>query len=111
LSIFGLIVVAGSFGIFLMSVVKTSQQAGPVMGGVVTMTGMLGGLMTTGFETLPAAFQTAQLFTPQGWALHAWETALDGGTAVETLWPALGCLVFGAVMFLIGVRLFRRRFA
>ena len=49
----GLIVAAAGFGIMVMSFIKTTRQTGPVMGGVLTLTGMAGGLFTTGFQNLP----------------------------------------------------------
>src|SRR5512135_2663014 len=42
----GLVGAAAGFGILLMSFLKNMRQAGPVMGGVVTLTAMLGGLFT-----------------------------------------------------------------
>jgi ABC-2 type transport system permease protein len=106
-----LVATAAGFGIFLMSLVKTSRQAGPVMGGVMTLTGMAGGLMTTGIPNLPAAFHTMNLFTPQGWAMRAFQAALYGGSPGEVLTPMLVSLGVGALFFVIGVLFFRRRFA
>ena len=68
----GMAVASTGFGIFLMSMLKSSRQSGVVLGGVVSATGMMGGLMTTGMMNLPAAFNIMNLFVPQGWALLAW---------------------------------------
>ena len=54
LVILGLVVAAAGFGIFVMSFVKSTRQAGPVIGGVLTLTGMVGGLFTTGVTGLPS---------------------------------------------------------
>ena len=106
-----LVATAAGFGIFLMSLVKTSRQAGPVLGGVLTLTGMAGGLMTTGMPNLPEAFHTMNLFTPQGWAMRSFQTALYGGSPGEVLVPLLVSLGVGAIFFVVGVLFFRRRFA
>ena len=47
----GLIVASAGFGVMLMSFIKNSRQTGPVLGGVMTLTGMLGGLFTTSIPT------------------------------------------------------------
>jgi ABC-2 type transport system permease protein len=105
-----LVIVAAGFGVFLMSFIKTTRQAGPVMGVVLTMTGMAGGLMTTGFTDTPAAFNTITLFTPQGWVLRTWKAAIAGGSTSELLLPATVTAGIGAILFVAGVLLFRKRF-
>ncbi len=111
-AVFALVIAAAGFGVFLMSFIKTSRQAGPVMGGVVTITGMAGGLMTTGFaDTMPEAFNKMTLFTPQGWTLRTMQAAMGGGTLAEVLAPAGVTIATGVVLFVLGVQLFRKRFA
>ena len=107
----GLIVVAAGFGVLLMSFVQNTRQTGPVMGGVLTVTGMLGGLFATGVPDLPQVFDTIRLVMPQGWALYGWELALHGSSAGEVLLPVAVMTGLGALFFGIGVSLFRRRFA
>jgi ABC-2 type transport system permease protein len=107
----GLIVVAAGFGVFLMSFVKTTRQTGPIMGGILTVTGLLGGLFISGVPNLPEAFDTVRLSMPQGWALHAWELTLDGAGVGQVLVPVAVLLSLGALFFGIGVILFRKRFA
>ncbi len=107
----GLIVVAAGFGVLLMSFVQNTRQTGPVMGGVLTVTGMLGGLFATGVPDLPEVFDTIRLVVPQGWALQGWELALHGSSAGEVLLPVAVMTGLGALFFGIGVSLFRRRFA
>jgi ABC-2 type transport system permease protein len=107
----GLVVASAGFGVLLMSFIENTRQTGPVMGGVMTLTGMLGGLFTSGIPNLPEIFGTVSLVTPQGWALRAWEVALDGGGMVDVL-PALTVLItMGLVFLTAGVLVFRRRFA
>jgi ABC-2 type transport system permease protein len=108
---FGLIVVAAGFGVMLMSFVQNTRQTGPVMGGVLTITGMLGGLFTSGVPDIPEMFDTIRLAMPQGWAMYAWELALKGSGVAAVLLPVGVMLALGALFFGIGVILFRKRFA
>jgi ABC-2 type transport system permease protein len=106
-----LVVVSGGFGIFLMSFVRSTQQAGPVLGGVLTIMGMAGGLFTTGVENMPGFLDTISLLVPQGWALRAWKLSLAGATAGE-LWSSLAVmLAMGVASFALGAVAFRRRLA
>jgi len=95
----------------LMSFVKSTRQSGPVVGGVLTVFGMAGGLFTTGFQKLPAAYETINLLTPHGWALRGWKAVLAGGGLSEVLLPTLVTLGMGVVFFVVGALVFRRRFA
>lgn len=106
----GLLISAAGFGVMLISFVKTARQAGPVIGGVMTVTGLLGGLFTTGVA-MPAAFDTMTLAVPQGWALRGWKLALDGMGAGDVVLPVLVMLAMGIVFFAIGAFNFRKRFA
>lgn len=107
----GLIIAATGFGVMLMSFIKNSRQTGPVMGGVLTLTGMMGGLFTTGISNLPPAFDTITLTTPHGWAMRGWKLALAGAGINQVLLPVLVMLVMGASFFAIGLLFFRKRFA
>ena len=111
LATLGLVVGASGFGLLLMSFVKNQRQAGAVVGGVISVTGMLGGLFTVAVPGMPAAFDAVTRLTPQGWALSVWRVALAGGTVSDALTPALVLLAMGIVFFGLGVALFRRRFA
>ena len=107
----GLTVAAAGFGVFLMSFVKTTRQSGPVMGLTVSLTGMLGGLIPTGNPSQPGVFDKISLILPHGWAMHGWRLAVNGATPAEIWLPVAVMLAFGAVLFVIGVLAFRRRFA
>jgi len=106
-----MIVAAAGLGVFVMSFIQNTRQSGPVLGGVLTITGMLGGLMTTGIQNLPAAYATVNLFTPQGWALRGWQFVLAGESAGAVLGTALVTLAWGVILFAVGVMLMRKRFA
>ncbi|MBW6473681.1 MAG: ABC transporter permease [Anaerolineaceae bacterium] len=110
LALLGQVVAAAGLGVLLISFVKTSRQAGPVMGGVLTALGMLGGLFTANMN-MPEAFNRLAAFTPQGWVVRGWKIVLSGQPASDLLLPLLVMLVIGVVMFVIGAFRFQRRFA
>jgi ABC-type multidrug transport system permease subunit len=96
----------------LISFVKTTRQGGPVLGGGLTVLGMLGGLFTANIPGgLPEAFNFIANFTPQGWVLKGWRMALDGQPTGDLLIPLVVTVVMGVVMFAIGAVMFRRRYA
>ena len=107
----GLIAAATGFGVMLMSFIKTTGQTGPVLGGVLTISGMLGGLFTNGISDLPAVMDKIALSMPQGWAMQAWKLSLAGSDVGAILVPVLVLLALGILFFAIGLTLFRRRFA
>ena len=111
LVVVGLVVVASGFGLFLMSFVKSARQAGPVTGGVLTVTGMMGGLFTVAVPNMPDAFNTLTQLMPQGWALRGWLAVLDGASLGELVLPFVVMLALGALLFALGVLRFRKRFA
>ncbi|GAP16944.1 ABC transporter permease [Levilinea saccharolytica] len=102
---------AGGFGILLISFIKSSRQSGPVLGGGLTVMGMLGGLFTAAVPNPPAFMNLTGRLVPQGWAFTAWKQALNGASLMEAL-PAVGVLfAMGAVCFAVGAWLFNRRFS
>ncbi len=110
LAFVGQMAAAVGLAVLLVALIKTSRQTGPIFGGALTALGMLSGLFTTNVA-MPAGFITLSKFTPQGWALNAWKLTLAGQPAGELLLPCAVLLAMGAVMFVIGARLFNRRFA
>ena len=52
-----------------------------------------------------------QQFTPNGWLLHGWDTAMRGGGAADIRWQALVPLGFAVAFFFFAVLKMRRRFA
>ncbi|MCX6085918.1 MAG: ABC transporter permease [Caldiserica bacterium] len=104
---------ASAFGIFLMSFLRTTRQAGVVFGGVVTATGMLA-LASVFTMNVPSAARLGQrvaLFVPQGWSLLAFRQAMDGAPLGQLLTSAAVLLAWTAVMFLVGRARMARRFA
>ncbi len=110
LSLAGQISAAVGLAVLLVSFLKSSKQAGFVFGGVLTALGMLSGLFTANID-MPASFNAIAKFTPQGWALKAWELSLAGQPPSQLLLPFFVLLGMGVVMFAIGATLFRKRYA
>lgn len=112
LALAGQVVAASGLGVLLIAFVKTSKQGGPVLGGGLTALGMLGGLFTANMpDAMPAAFKMLANVTPQGWVLKAWNLALSGAAPADLLLPFAVSLALGAVMFVVGAVLFRKRYA
>jgi ABC-2 type transport system permease protein len=109
--ILALVLLSSTFGIFIMSFLKTVRQAGPVMGVILTISGMAGGLFTSAMPSLPAAFDTITLFTPQGWSHKLWKLAMEGTDLGELLIPMIAVLLMGSVFFVIGSLVFRNRYS
>ncbi len=112
LALLGLVPAAAGLGVFLISLVKNERQAGAVLGGALTFAGMLGGLFTVGVPNMPEAFQTINLFLPQGWALRAFRVLMTPSMGVgDMLVPLAVLLACGVVLFALGARMFGRRFS
>lgn len=110
LAALGLIVAATGFGLMLMSFIKNTRQTGPVLGGVLTLTGMVGGLFTNGIPNIPEVMNTIALTMPQGWAMHAWKLSLAGNNAGTIMLPVLILMTLGLLFFALGLTMFRRRY-
>lgn len=107
----GMVAAAGGFGVFVISLLKNTRQAGAVLGGLLTVLGILSGLFTVGFASPPAALNLSAMFTPHGWAMRLWRASIDGAPLSDMLLPLLVSLAIGVVFFAIGYRFFNRRFA
>jgi ABC-2 type transport system permease protein len=108
---FALIVVSASFGLLIMSFVNNSRQTGQVLGGVMTLTAMLGGLFTTAIPGVPASIEKVTFSMPQGWALQSWKIAHSGASPSQAVVPVLVLLALGMIFFVAGAARFRRRYA
>jgi ABC-2 type transport system permease protein len=103
---------AVGLGVLLISFIKSTKQGGPVLGGGLTILGMLGGLFTANIPGgMPAAFNAIGNFIPQGWVLKGWRMALDGSAAGDLLLPFMVTVVMGILMFAVGAVMFKRRYA
>jgi ABC-2 type transport system permease protein len=106
------VIAAAGLGVLLISFVKSTKQGGPVLGGGLTVLGMLGGLFTANIPGgMPEAFNAIGNFIPQGWVLKAWRLALDGSAVGDLLLPFFVTIAMGIVMFAVGAKMFRRRYA
>ncbi len=106
----GTMVAAAGFGVMVASFLKNTRQGGAVIGGVLSVTGMLGGLFTTAIA-MPAAFDTLTLSMPQGWALRGYRLALEGAGPSDLALPLLVLLAIGVLFIAIGAFNFKKRFA
>lgn len=112
LALLGQVVAASGLGVLLISFVKSTRQGGPVLGGGLTVLGMVGGLFTANIPGgMPAGFAALANFTPQGWVLKAWQMSLAGQPAGDLLLSFGVALGMGAVMFVLGAIMFKKRYA
>ena len=107
------VMAAATFGIFIMSLLKSTRQAGTVLGGVLTVTGMLGmvKIFTMGSPTSPAWADIASMFVPQGWAVRGLSQVMAAASLNDILLTCLALLGMSVVFFLIGVLRFQKRYA
>jgi hypothetical protein len=99
-------------GVLLIAFVKTTKQGGPVLGGALTVMGMLGGLFWVNIPGgMPEAFSIIAKLVPQGWVLESWQLTLDGLPPSDLLLPFTVSVVMGITMLALGARMFRRRYA
>jgi ABC-2 type transport system permease protein len=110
---FATVLAAATFGIFIMSLLKNTHQAGSVLGGVLTVTGMLGmvKIFTVGSPTSPAWADTASMFVPQGWAVRGLSQVMAAASINDILLTCLALIGMSVVFFLIGVQRFQKRYA
>ena len=104
---------ASTFGIFLISWAQTERQAGLMIGGLVTITGMLGMLpiFVLSMPNPPQIVSTLSHLVPQGWAVEGLQIAMEGGNPSDVVVNSAVLLGWSAVFFTIGVMRFRKRFA
>lgn len=110
MALFGMVAASSGFGVMLASFIRTVRQAGPVLGGGLSVAGMLGGLFTQAVPSMPAAFNRIALCLPQGWVMRGWNLAIAGRAPAELVVPLAVMLAMAAASFAVGVVVFRRRF-
>jgi ABC-2 type transport system permease protein len=111
LAVVALIVSAAGFGLLLMSLLRDTRQTGIIFGGVMTITGMLGGLFTGSIQNMPGFMEVLKKLTPQGWAQDLWQLLLNGASYREMLFPLVVLLGMAVIFFFIADFRFQRRFA
>ena len=111
LALVGTVVASSGFGVMLASFIKTTRQGGPVLGGGLSVAGMLGGLFTQAVPNMPAAFNKVALALPQGWVIRGWNLAIAGRSISDMLVPVGVMFAWGVACFAVGALVFRRRFA
>ncbi len=109
----GLVLIAATFGLFLVSLIKDQRQAGVIFGGLLTLTGMLGlmSVFTAGAPNTPPALNTIGLLVPQGWAIRGMRQAMDGAELADNLLTLGVVVALSAVFFFAGQWRLRKRFA
>jgi ABC-type multidrug transport system permease subunit len=112
LVVLGTVFSATTFGIFFVSLIKNSRQAGAIMGGGITTLGMIGmsKIFTLGLPNPPPALDIISLTVPQGWAMRGIISAMDGDSMENILISLIGMLVWSVAFFLIGNTRFKRRY-
>lgn len=110
LALTGQVIAAVGLGVLLISLVKTTRQGGPVLGGGLTVLGMLGGLFFPG-GSMPEVFSWLANLTPQGWVIKGWKVILDGQSVSDLLLPLAVMTAIGVAMFFIGAKIFQKRYA
>jgi ABC-2 type transport system permease protein len=109
----GTVMAASTFGIFIMSLLKSTRQAGGVLGSVLTVTGMAGmiKIFTMGSGSTPAWADVTSLFVPQGWAVRGLTQVMGSASANNILLTFVVLVAMSIVFFGIGVLRFQKRFA
>lgn len=109
LALVGQVAAASGLGVLIIAFCRTTQQAGTMIGGVLTALGMAGGVMTVAVN-MPPVMDVISLFTPHGWVMRGWKMALNSQVPLDLLLPAAVSVLIGVAMFAAGARLFRRRY-
>lgn len=108
----GIILSASSFGIFVNSLLKNTNQGGVVYGGVLTVTGMVGMIsIFTGNSPGSASINSVSLLVPQGWAIRGLTQSMQAEPVGAVALSALVLLAWSAAFFIVGVLRFNRRYA
>jgi len=100
LTIFGTVLLAGATGSFLASFIHNKRQSGIIMGGFLTLSGMLGMLPTffAGWATAPQAVVIASKLVPQGWVLQLFSQSFAHSSVSEML-PTLMVVIGWSILF------------
>ena len=110
--ILGITASASTFGIFVISFIKSSSQAGAVIGAGVTTTGMIGMIpvFIMSIPNSPQSLEIVSKLVPQGWAVDTLRIVMAGGSSEKVFLGVGVLLVWSAVFFMIGNARFKRRY-
>lgn len=111
--ILAIVLITSACGIFIISFLSNSRQAGIVFGGVLTLTGMVGifSVFTVGVSNPPPMLDTIALFVPQGWTMRALRLSMSAGQIQDFLLMIGGMLLWSGTFFTIGFIRFKKRYA
>lgn len=103
---------ASAFGIFLISWMESTRQAGFMIGGLVTILGMAGmmPIFTMGMPDQPDFITIVSHLVPQSWAVEALQFTMVGGGLSDISTHILVMLVWSAAFFAVGLIRFRNRY-
>jgi ABC-2 type transport system permease protein len=109
----GIVLISSCAGLFVVSLLKHSRQAGILFGGLLTITGLIGlfPVFTGGTPTRSPYIEPISLTMPQGWAMRGLRQALEGASLTDIALTQLVLLGWCAVFLAIGLYRFNRRFA
>jgi ABC-2 type transport system permease protein len=106
-------ITAAGFGSFLISWVRTERQAGTMIGGLVTIMGMMGmmPIFVIGTKNPPPFVNLISHLVPQGWAVEGLQRAMAGGTINEVMPNVVVLIVWSVFFIIVGIARFKKRFA
>ena len=112
LVIFGVILAAAAFGIFINSMLKSTKQSGLIFGGLLTVLGMLGGIpiFVAGSSTADT-FAKVSLIEPVGWAVRGLLQNMHNAPLGDVALTFLALVAWSILFFIIGVLRFQKRYA
>lgn len=102
---------AASFGVFVNTLVKSTKQSGPIFGGLLTVTGMIGMLEIFAGGASSETLKTISLLVPQGWSMRAISQSIQGAATADLWFTLLIALAWSLVFMSFGLLRFRKRFA
>jgi ABC-2 type transport system permease protein len=112
LVIFGVILTAATFGIFINSMLKSTKQSGLIFGGLLTVLGMLGGIPIFAAGSASAdTFAKVSLIEPVGWAVRGLLQNMSNAPLGDVVLTVLVMVAWSVLFFVVGVLRFQKRYA
>jgi ABC-2 type transport system permease protein len=109
----GIILASAGLGVFLLSWIKTERQAGVMIGGLVTIMGMMGmmPIFVMGIPDPPKFIIVISHLVPQGWAVEGLRMSMSNAAIFEVLPHILILLIWAVCFFGVGLIRFRNRYS